>query len=283
MKRLFIFRLKFKLPMNQLSNPHYLYLHSSIATQNQVQNYIMSLIEKFEIAFDTKLNKEFIVNTVTKFDGTPLKHSYVWFKSEVVAGLFLNKDLEGKDRVEQYPDPNHDTSEADKKFQEFMNESIPVGTRWVDLVDEEEQLYKNTIKKIISRPKESLVPFEGIEPTPEQKLKNPDLGMISVEFYPCKITGRSNVSYSKLFAVHVAKDVTEAQIRKHFEPFSTNKSCNTKKQEYPIVQIDRKSNPHSVTVNYCPTTMDGIFALCMIKKLVIHEKCTLNFDLYRQN
>ncbi len=277
--------------MNQISNPHYLYLHSSIATQNQVQRYIMSLIEKFEIAYDTKLNKEFIVNTVTKFDGTLLKHSYVWFKSEVVAGLFLNKDLEGKDRVEQHPDPSHDTSEAEKKLQEFMCESFPIGAKWVDLVDVEEQLYKNTIKKMISRPKECLVHFEGIEPTPEQKLKNPDLDRISVEFYPCKInspsdyrnSGRSNISYSKLFAVHVAKDVTEAKIRKYFEPFATNKSCNTKKQEYPIVQIDRKSNPHSVTVNYCPSTMDGIFALCMIKKLVIHEKCTLNFDLYRQN
>jgi len=269
--------------MNQLSNPHYLYLHSSIATQSQVHDYILSLIEKFEVVLDTKLNKEFIVNTVTKFDGTPLKHSYVWFKSEIVAGLFLNKDLEGNDRVEQYPDPDHDTTEAEIKLKEFLNESIPFGSKWVDLVDTEERLQRNTIKNLITRAKERLVPFVGIEPTPEQKLKNPDLGMISVEFYPCKINGRSNVSYSKLFAVHVAKDVTEAQIRKYFEPFATNKSCNTKKQEYPIVQIDRKSNPHSVTVNYCPSTMDGLFALSMVKKVVIHEKCTLNFDLYRQN
>lgn len=269
--------------MNQLYNPHYLYLHSGIATQSQVKSYILSLIDQFEVVLGTKLNKEFIVNTVTKFDGTPLKHSYVWFKSESVAGLFLNKDLEGNDRVEQYPDPNHDTTESEKKFQEFMSESFPLGAKWVDLVETEEQLYRNTIKKLITRPKECLVPFVGIIPTEDQKLKNPDMGMISVEFYTCKINGRSNVSYSKLFAVHVAKDVTEAQIRKYFEPFATNKSYNTKKQEYPIVQIDRKSNPHSVTVNYCPSTMDGIFALSMVKKVVIHERCTLNFDLYRQN
>lgn len=268
--------------MNQLSNRHYLYLHSSIATQTQVYQYIQSLMEEFEKVLNVKLNKEFIVNTVHKYDGTPLKHSFVWFKSIQSAELFLNKDLEGKDRAEEYPDPNHDTSEEEKRFQEFMNSPTPVDARWEDLVDEEEMLYNKTIKNKIKKPQNPLIQYPGITPSSDQLEKNPDLQNIDVEFYSCKVYGKPNCSYHKLFAIHVAKDVSEAQIRKHFIPFATTKNVHEKK-DYPLVHIDRKSNPHSVTISYCPGSMDAVFALCMVKKVFVQDKCTLNFDLYREN
>lgn len=282
----FFFKFTIQIVMNQLSNHHYLYLHSSIATQAQVHAYIASLIESFEKVLQVKLDKEFIVNSVFKFDGTPLKHSYVWFKSVQTADLFLNKDLQGKDRIDEFPDPDHDTSKEERLFQEFLAAPTPIGAKWVDLVEEEEKLYKKTLKIMIQRPKTRLVSLPGIVPSIEQKTKDPSLEKIDVEFYPCKIFGRSNVSYNKLFAIHVAKDVTESQIRKHFEPFAITKSttsCGKHTKEYPHVYIDRKSNPNSVTVSYHPGSMDGIFALCMVKRVAVNEKCTLNFDLYREN
>lgn len=266
----------------QLSNPHYLYLHSGIATQNQIKTYIESLLLQFEKCLHVKLNKEFLVNTVTKFDGTPLNHSYVWFRSVQSADLFLNKDLDGKERFTEYPDPNHDTSEEEIRYEEFMALPTPIGARWEDLVEMEETLKLKTIQNTIKIPKERFIPFCGIEPNAEQKLKHPDLKLIDIDFFHCKINGRRNLSTSKLFAIHVAKDVTEAQIRKHFEPFVTKKDAHDKK-DYPLVHIDRKSNPHSVIVSYSPGSMDGIFALCMVKKIAVNEKCTLNFDLYREN
>ena len=269
--------------MNQLSNPHYLYLHSSIASQAQVKSYILMLIQKFEKTLGTKLEKDFIVNTVTKFNGTPLRHSYVWFKSVQTAGLFINKDLEGKDRVEEVPDPEHDTSLAIKEYQEFLGTPTPIGARWEDLVDIEEKLLKNTIRRNVQRVLPPLFTFPLIEPTEQQKTNFPDVENIEISFFPYKIPSRSNVSFNKLYATHVARDVSESQIRKYFEPFATSRVSDHQNVTYPKVYIDRKANPNSVTVSYTPGSLDGIFALCMIKKIVISEKCTLNFDLYREN
>jgi hypothetical protein len=275
--------------MNQLSNPHYLYLHSSIATQAQVKSYILMLIQKFEKTLGAKLEKEFIVNTVTKYNGTPLRHSYVWFKSAQTAGLFINKDLQGNDRVEEVPDQEHDTSLAIKEYQDFLGTPSPIGARWEDLVDIEEKLLKNTIRRNVQRVLPPIISFPVIEPTEQQKTNFPEVQNIEISFFPYKITSKSNVSFNRLFATHVAKDITEGQIRKYFEPFATTVSEPHKKEDasqkriYPKIYIDRKTSPNSVTVSYSPGSLDGIFALCMIKKITISEKCTLNFDLYREN
>lgn len=265
--------------MNPISNPHYLYLHSSIATQSQVTELIQKTIRSFESYYDKKFNKEFVVNTVTKYDGTPLKHSYVFFKSDLLANLFINKDIEGNERTVEMPDPDHDVSQDVKLFNDFMMAPTPLGCSWVDLVEQEEDLYKKTIQRNVKRALPPVVSIGTIEPTPEQRSKYPDISEIVVTFYPCRIPVRSGYSFSKLYAVHVSKDVTDSQIRRHFEPFSTSK----KDKKYPIVYIDRKSNPSCVTVSFDSCTFDGIFALVMAKKLVISEKCTLNFDLYREN
>ena len=272
--------------MNQLSNPHYLYLFTSVATQEQVTSYIANLLCSFEETLNFKLDKTFIVNTVFKYDGTPCKHSYVWFKSVQTAGLFLNKDLDGKDRMTEIPDPEQDTTQAEIDYYNFMMAPTPMGARWEDLVETEEKLLKRTHKIMVQKPLPFYITFPGFPLNEEQRLLYPDIEKVEVEFYPCKLFGRPNVSYNKLYAVHVSKDVSESQIRKHFEPFASIKSNCTHQRgakEYPLVHIDRKSNPNAVLVSYHPTTMDGLFALCMVKKIVLTEKCTLNFDLYREN
>jgi hypothetical protein len=184
--------------------------------------------------------------------------------------------------VEEYPDLDHDTTEDEKRLNDFLCQPTQPGDRWEDLTEIEENLVKKTIKRMIRKPMPPMFEFPPIEPTEEQKIKFPEKTKIEISFYPCNITGRKNVSYQKLFAIHVNKDVTEGQIRKHFEPFAITKHANDKK-DYPLVHIDRKSCPTSVVVSYAPCSMDGIFALCMVKKVLINEKCTLNFDLYREN
>jgi hypothetical protein len=269
--------------MSQLTNPNYLYLHSSIASQSQVEEYIKQCLNQFEKVLGVKLNKEFIVNTVTKFDGMPLKHSFVWFKKVQTAELFLNKDLDGKERVEEFPDPDHDTSQDEKRLQEFLMRPTAPGERWEHLVEEEEILTRRTQKCMIKRPMKPLIEFTTIPATPEQLAKWSDQSQIEISFYPCKIQPRPGYSHSKLFAVHVSKDISESQIRKYFDPFSSVKKDKDSKKEYPLVHIDRKSSPNSVTVMYQPFSMDAVFAINMIRKLYVNEKCTLNFDLYREN
>jgi hypothetical protein len=241
--------------------------------------HIQKGIRLFESYYGRKFNKEFIVNTVTKYDGTPLKHSYVFFKSEQLANLFINKDLDGNDRIIEMPDPDHDTTQDIKNFQDFMMKPTPTPCDWVELVEEEEVLYRKTIQRNVRRPLVPVVNMGTVCPTPEQKDRHPDITEITVTFFPCKIPVKAGYSYSKLYAIHVSKDVSDSQIRKHFEPFSTSK----KDKKYPIIYIDRKNNPTSVTVSFEPCSFDGIFALVMAKKLIVSEKCTLNFDLYREN
>lgn len=267
--------------MNSITNPHFLYLHTSIATQSQVYDYVQRCIGRFEEFLGEKLNREIIVNTVTKYDGTPLKHSYVWCRSVEVVNLLLNRTKEGVDRVEEIPDPEHDTEQDEKNLMEFFMRPTPLDCSWVDLVDEEEYLISKTVKRKIEIPMKPLVEFGNVELTPEQKMKYPDMNEIQIKFFRLSIPIRPGFISNKLFANHVSKDVTEQQIRKYFEPYASEKKNIHDKRTYPMIHIDRKSNPTSVTITYQPLSCDGVFALVMNKRLFLSEKCTLNFDLYR--
>jgi hypothetical protein len=264
------------------TNPHFLYLHSSIATQNQVYTYIKKSITLLEGYFQEKFDKEIIVNTVTKYDGTPLKHSYVWCKSVKVVNLLLNRTKEGVDRVEECPDPEHDTTEDEKRLMEFFMRPAPEDCCWVDLVEEEEFLVSKTIKRKVERPMKPFVDFGTIEMTEEQKQKYKDMNEIYVKYFPLKVPSKPGISCNKLFALHITKDVTEEQIRKVFEPYVSEVKNSFDKKEYPLIYIERRSNPTSVSVTYHPSSFDGIFASLMNKKVIISDKCTLNFELYRQ-
>ena len=269
--------------MSSYTNPNYLYLHSSIATQKQVQDYTMQCIEKLEKFLGEHLNKDIFVNTVTKYDGTPLKHSYIWFKSAETANLLLNKNKDGSDRMEECIDPTHDTTEAEKELEQFFLTPNQSGVSWGEMVEIEEKLMSKTVKRTIKKTKEPLVKFGSIEMTQEQKAQNPNKENIEITFYPIKIPSRYGYSTSKLLAHFVPKDVSEHDIRVHMERYSIDKRETRDKKNYPLVHIDRKSNPSNVLVTFNPLGNDAIFACLMVKRLVISEKCILNFDLFKEN
>lgn len=282
--------------MNNITNPHFLYLHSSIATQKQVYDYIQRCIGLFEEFLGEKLDRDIIVNTVTKYDGTPLKHSYVWCRSVEVVNLLLNRTKDGVERTEYAPDPEHDTTEAEKELFDFFMTPTPLDCLWEDLVEEEERLVAKTVKRNVKREMKPLVDFGKIEMTEEQKKKylenlesksNTSIDIvpsteINVKMFHLSIPIRSGYSHHRLFALHVTKDVGEQQLRKYFEPYSSPKKNVYDKKNYPVIYIDRKSNPTCVTISYQPGTYDAIFALLMNKKIMISEKCMLNFELFRE-
>jgi len=269
--------------MSSHTNPNYLYLHSSIATQKQVTAYTIKCIEKLEDVLGEPLNKEIHVNTVTKYDGTPLKHSYIWFKSSETANLLLNKNKDGTDRIEECVDPTHDTTEAERELEKFFLTPNTNGISWVDLVEIEEKLVANTVKRTIKKKKEPLVNFGYVEMTEEQKVKYPSMEHIEITFYPIKIPNRYGFSNHKLLAHFVPKEVSEQDIRVHMERYASEKKVVWDKKNYPIVHIDRKSNPSNVLVTFQPSTNDAVFACLMVKRLVVSEKCILNFDLHKEN
>ena len=269
--------------MNQITNPHFLYLHSSIATQNQVYDYVQRCIRLLEDFLNEKLNKEIIVNTVTKHDGTPLNHSYVWCKSVEVVNLLLNRTKEGVDRVEEQEDPDHDTTVAENDLLEFFLRPTPLEYSWVDLVEEEEILIARTVKRTVQRPMKPYVDFGTVMLTDDQLKKYPQVKDIHIKFFHLKIPMKTGMSTHKLFALHVPKDLSEAQIRKVFEPYVSEKKSIHDKKNYPLINIDKKANPTCVTVSYQPASFDAIFAILMNKRVIFSEKCSLNFELYRSN
>jgi hypothetical protein len=268
--------------MENITNPNFLYLHSSIATKSQVYHYLQKCIKRFEEILDETLEKEIIVNTVTKFDGTPLKHSYVWVKSVEVANLLLNRTKDGVERVEETPDLDHDVTEDEKRLFDFLSSPTPDNCSWAELMEEEERLISKARRRNIKIPMTPLFDFGTIELTEEQKTKYPDMSEIQIKIFPLSVPLRPGYMRHKLFANHVSKDVSEKQIQKIFEPYSTKTSSDNRKS-YPIVYIDRKSNPTSISVTYCLSTFDAVFAILMNKRVVISDKCTLNFELYREN
>jgi hypothetical protein len=269
--------------MSEYTNPQYLYLHSSIATQKQVYDYTQNCISKLEEFLGVSLNREIHVNTVTKYDGTPLKHSYIWLKSPEVAYLLLNKNMDGTERTEEIEDPTHDTTEAEQELEEFMNSDDHTILSWAEAADKEDELVAKTVKRKIKKQKQPLVSFGNIEMTSEQKEKYPNMNHIEITFYHVKASTRFGFSNTKLIANFVPKDVTEQDIRIHLERYCTEKKDQRDKKNYPLVHIERKSNPSNVLVTYPPGTNDALFACLMVKRLAVSEKCVLNFDLYREN
>lgn len=269
--------------MNHITNPHFLYLHSSIATQSQVYTYVHSCIGLLEEYLKEKLDREIIVNVITRHDGTPLKHSYVWCRSIEVVNLLLNRTKDGIDRVEEYPDPEHDTKEDGERLLKFFLKRTPENCCWVDLVEEEEKLVAKTVKRSVQRPMKPFVEFGTISMTEDQKKKYTDMNEIQIKFFHLRIPIKPGYSHTRMFALHITKDVTEKQIRKIFEPYASENKNVMDKNHYPLIYIDRRSNPTNVSISYQPSTFDAVFALLMNKKVMISDKCMLNFDLYRQN
>ena len=267
--------------MTQINNPHYIYAHTSVATQSQVVEYIQRCLDRLDAYFDIKLDREFQVNTVQKYDGTPLVHSYIWVRSLEVANLLLNKTRDGQERMEEFPDPEHDTTEDEERLQTFYGIPTPLNAKWEDLVEEEEILVNKSKKRTISRPLPYVVDFGVVEPTDEQKIKCPDVKEIQISFYPCRMPLKSGYYYNKLYANHCHADVQEKSIRKYFEKFVPEQKDPHSKKTYPLIHIDRKSGNGSVMVTFEPSTMDAFFIHLMSKKITI-DSHVLNFELFKE-
>jgi hypothetical protein len=265
--------------VSHITNPHYLYLHTSIATQTQVFDYLQRGLNELEKYYERKFDRELMVNTIFKYDGTPLKHSYVWCRSIETANVLCNKTPDGVERAEDVEDPDHDTSEAEKNLVEFLDQSHPYGTSWVDLVEEEERLTKKTKKITIKRSMNPVVDF-GIIPLNQEQVEKyaSEYQHIPIKIFPVSVPTRSGYSSNRLFAYHNFRDLDENKIRKHFEKYATHKKDPFDKKNYPTIFIDKRNNPTYITISFHPSSNDGIFALLMNKKLVLSDKCVLNFD-----
>jgi hypothetical protein len=266
--------------MNNLHNPHFLYLHSSIANQTQVYDYLQRALNALERYYKKKFDREIIVNTVVKYDGTPLKHSYVWCRSVETANILCNKTPEGQERYEEVEVEDDDSREAEKKLIDFLQMSHPSGTSWVELVEEEERLDNLIRRNKVKRSLTTVVDFGTIPLSEDQMVKySQEYESIPVKVFPVGLPSRTGFSSNRLFAYHNSRDIDENQIRKHFEKYATHKKDPFDKKNYPTVYVDRRSHPTYITVSFHPSSNDGIFALLMNKKLSLSDKCLLSFDL----
>lgn len=264
---------------DNIINPHFLYLHTSIATQSQVFDYLQRALDALEKYYGKKFDREMLVNTVFKYDGTPLKHSYVWCKSVETANVLLNRTPDGQERCEEVEIEDDDTREAEKRLSDFMNHSHPYGTSWVALVQEEEKLTNAIKRNKIKRSLSPVVDFGSISLNEEQINKYKDqYENIQVKIFSAAVPRRPGYSTNRLFAYHHFRDLDENQIRKHFERYNTHKKDPHDKKVYPSIYIDRRNSPTYITVSYHPSSTDGVFALLMNKKLYLSEKCVLSFD-----
>lgn len=261
------------------TNPHFLYLHTSIATQNQVTEYLQRALNALEKYYGKKFDREIMVNTIFKYDGTPLKHSYVWCRSIETANVLINKTPEGQERTEEVEVEDEDTREAEKKLYDFLMKSHPPGTSWVKLVEEEENLVNAAKRNKIIRSLKPVVDFGTIPLDSDQAVKYKDqYESIPVKIFPVGVPRRPGYSTNRLFAYHNFRDLDENQIRKQFEKFNTHKKDPHDKKSYPSVFVDRRNNPTYITVSFHPSSTDGVFALLMNKKLYLSEKCVLSFE-----
>jgi hypothetical protein len=237
---------------------NYLYLKTSVATQEQVHNLVLKCFQENDIVCDFKVvvieNREGLIGC-----------TYVWVKDPKVFRMFTGENDDGSCQHRTVEDPEWQPPEISfeeawaEKQAEIEDEEYD--TQWEKTMAEEdarialELLYKPATINVPVECKLKLPPFVL---TPEQKkhLENvsktgeeiPDEREIIVAsaFYP---PDRTDVNMDVLMARNVPQWITESDLKRMFTPFINDTTTKHSRvvsgrmvtDSYPFVTIISKT------------------------------------------
>ena len=244
--------------MSKISTPGYLFLHSGVLTNSQIEKCLkdasLVLSENFETDFeDLKIE----INVVTNREGKKFGHTYAWVNNDNFYNALIGRNFDGSLRYEEVED--HDWEPPSKPYNQALEE---VNGSWAGIADVED-LYTRPTKRINLEP---LVSLPGIKYSEEQKeeIKEIDeeceIGFL--EIFESKISERLG-KLNTIFSDNIPEWITEKMLLDRFKKFNKDSTVYIEKKSknrfsYPLVKIKTRRHLRE-TKRFCTITFSPMF------------------------
>lgn len=240
--------------MSKISEPCYLFIHSGVLENFQIEECLKDSISFLSENFDEDFTDTLIeINVVKNKEGKKFGHTYAWVSNEMVFNALIGKNFDGSLRFEEVEDEDWEPPEKD--YSEAMKEA---GGSWAKMADVEDQYTRPYIRKEL----EPIVTLPGIKYNQEQ-LKEVEGGsqIGFLEIFDTKLTDRSG-KLNTIFSDNIPDWMTEEILLDRFKKFNKDKTVYMEKKTrnrftYPVVKIKKKRNSRE-DKKYCTVTFSPL-------------------------
>ena len=226
--------------MSKISEVGYLFIHSGVFDENQIELNLKTCVNILKRLNDTIKDCSIYVNVVENKEGMKFGHTYAWVSDPQIYNALIGNNFDGSERYEEIEDENWKPPE--KPLKEALKEA---NGDW-GLESEIEERYE---APMIKSKLEPLVIPPGIKYTDEQRKQlNIENSYGFIEIYPARVTIRTEDN--KLNAIYsscIPDWVNEDMLVNFFKRFSNDKMLHRnpkdkKSFKYPKVVISKNTS-----------------------------------------
>jgi hypothetical protein len=241
--------------MSKISDKEYLFIHSGILENFQVERCLKEVILILSENFEPDIiNTEIEVNVVKNKEGKKFGHAYCWISDVRVSNVLIGNNLDGTERVKEVLDEEWESPEED--YDDAMENA---GGDWAEMTLVEFSYVRPT-KKILLEP---LVTLPAIQYTEEQKIEVENESSYGfLEIFPIKISEKIG-KLNSIFSDNIPGWITEKMLLDRFKKYNKDKTVYTEKKtkkkfSYPLVKIRKKKDARG-TRNFCTISFSPIY------------------------
>ena len=290
---------KSDLHVTKYYNNHLLHVTSGVAYQSQVVDVIKMAIADINKILPQPINCDFKVNLVTDRNNTYFGYGYAWVSSIEIYNVLLGKNSDGSERIDYVDDPNWKSPAT--ALEDALN-TLDDSLSWGEYMDKEDE-----IKALYTAPqiKTTLPPLIQLKPIiydayqseyMKQYLSHPEASKVYKSFGTDSCIIQIASSFvddpdekfcpNVLCARNIPMWVYEKDLKSIFTLYASNPTSEILRKNkdkrfydtYPFVTINDR---RVAFITYDPSTKDALFALPMVRKLVVTKdrlNCTLIFN-----
>lgn len=267
--------------MSKISETGYLFIHSGVLENNQIEECLKDSINFLSENFDTDFkNTKIEINVVRNKEGKKYGHTYAWVSNDSVFNALIGKNFDGSDRIEMMEDEDWEPPEED-----YDTALEAAGGSWAMMTEIGDKYRCPLIEKKL----EPLVTLPGIRYTPEQEREVGGESKIGfLEVFDTKLSEKFG-KLNTIFSDNIPEWITEEIILDMFSKYNRDDTVYMEKKTrnrftYPIVKIKKKKNfkeeRRFCTVTFSPLFKNtATFLINLVKRIEVeHEgKKTLLF------
>jgi len=249
---------------NKIELQQILYLETGVATEDQVYQILINVIQTAAITC------QFRISMPTGKNGNPKGFASVWFSDVRIPRMLMGLNQDGSDRVEFRDDPTWSLPETQEDDLDTLLSGV---TNWADMADiEDEYMSKMTAPKIMVD-LQPLLTFPTFEHTHSQ------MELLKRRNYEPSTLGRVNCNFVTVnrhyegLSTHcisgsVPTWMTSKALRKWFRSYVTVPDPTGK---YPqIKMIDSKAGKVAF-ITFSPASRDGQIAAWMSRDFIFND------------
>ena len=241
--------------MSKISEPGYLFIHSGILENNQIEECLKDSINFLSENFDRDFqNTEIEINVVKNREGKKYGHTYAWVSNNNVFNALIGKNFDGSELIEMVEDQDWEPPEED-----YDTAIESASGSWAMMAEIADRYERPLIRKKL----DPLVTLPGIKYTPEQELEVDGESKIGfLEVFDTKLTEKPG-KLNTIFSDKIPEWITEEILLDRFKKFNKDHTVYVEKKSkrrfsYPIVKIKKKKNFREEK-RYCTITFSPMF------------------------